>query len=402
MRERFRLSLLLLLTLTSFGCATFQKPAPAPQAVYTLRVALYPIPDVEGDQYAKLIQRIQTEFAAATQNQYAVQIVFGDSAGYYDQPTLETWLTTPPPNGFDIVELDTIFLGNLVTSVAPPVWDFPPLSKWFNAGLNASTVNGKLYGVPHLLCGYFIFTADPKVRAATTATQLVTALDANPIQNLKVVTNFVGTNTSGAMYLDTYSSQYGPGGVQAAMTKPVDATATGTMKQLNVRCKTDTGAFPCYDNTFKNNPNQITANFNDGTTVAMLAYSEVMNSVTLPNTFLTPAPLGTNKAPVLFTDTLVMNRTCNATCQAAAGAFAVYITKPSTYEWFLLGDDTTAKKPRYLMPSTASAYTTRVQQDPYYAGAILAMSQTGAAFPNSGFIEARGTLRTDVLKAIQP
>jgi thiamine pyridinylase len=403
MRE-LRNAFLLLITLGSFACATIRRPPVTPTTAtvvaYTLQVALFPIADDGEDGYAGLKARIEREFATRYP-QYRANVTF-TAGDYYSQPNLQTWLTRAPGSGgYDVVEFDTIFLGNIVTSAQPPEWHFPPLATWFPAGLAASKVGGKLYGIPHLLCGYFVFSGDPKVAAATTATQLMTALNSAPARDFKMNFNLVGTNTTGALYLDVFSMQNGPAGVPGAMTaRPLNAPTIANMQNLTTACRFS-GTNPCYDGTFRDTSALVTS-YRAGRTVAAIAYSEVLHNLIPAAPLMAPAPLGTAKAPLLFTDSLVMNRGCTATCQDASGSFAAYLTSSTTYEWFLLGQDTASKIPRYLMPTTQNAYTTAVRQNKYYAGPILAASNAGVAFPNTGFIEARTPLRNDVLVAIQP
>jgi thiamine pyridinylase len=403
MRE-LRNACLLVITLGSLACATAPKPAVTATATraiaYTLQVALYPVPDVNGDGFDALRTRIQNEFQVAYP-QYRANVVF-NAGDYYDQTSLQNWLTqVPGAGGYDIVEFDTIFLGNIVTAAAPPEWHFPPLSNWFPAGLAASKVNGTLYGIPHLLCGYFVFSATPAVTAATTAAQLTTALNNAPPHDFKMNINLLGSNTTGALYLDVFSMQNGPAGVQNAMTaRPLNAATIANMQGLSTACRFN-GTNPCYDGTYRDGAALVNSYTHDRT-VAAIAYSEVLHDLIPAAPRMAPAPLGSGKPPLLFTDSLVMNHRCDATCQDAASSFATYLTSSTTFQWFLLGQDTHTAIPRYLMPSTQSAYTTAVMQNNYYSGPILAASRAGVAFPNTGFIEARASLKKDVMAAIQP
>ncbi len=57
-------------------------------------------------------------------------------------------------NLFDrlLVEIDTLLLGDLVKANVAKAWNNPEnIKDWYPAGLNAVTINGNIYGIPHLL-----------------------------------------------------------------------------------------------------------------------------------------------------------------------------------------------------------------------------------------------------------
>jgi thiamine pyridinylase len=113
----------------------------------TLKVALFPyIPDSAQDQYQTLLTRIEREFE--TENP-TIDLVLNplnpDEEGFYDLETLKQWLSNSTnENGYHIVEIDTLLLGDLVKANVAKTWNNPEnIQDWYPVGLNAVTINRK-------------------------------------------------------------------------------------------------------------------------------------------------------------------------------------------------------------------------------------------------------------------
>lgn len=373
------------------------------------RVALFPyIPDAAGDSYAKLLSRIEKEFEAENPSVDLVLKPMTDD-GFYEAEKLTEWLSKDPSDGgYHLVEVDTLLLGDLVNSNLVAEWKTPPgRSDWHPAGAEGVNAGGKVYGVPHWLCGHFVFTRDKKIAKAKTVSALLDALDsADP-----AITNITGVLTGSwnmpALYLDAWADTYGPKNVGSAVSTNLDATVMNSFKLFSRQCETE-GKNPCLDGTFDDNPDQSAKEFAAGRADAFFGYSERLNLILRQGAGGAPvrvssAPLGEGKRPLLFVDAFVMrNRDCDAGCQEAAAKFAAYMNRPQTHEWILVSDDAGAGAvPRYLLPATHSAYKApRVRRERYFK-TLRKEIKDGAAYPVSGIPEMRKKMRDEILKQLQ-
>jgi len=373
-----------------------------------LRVALFPyIPDAVGEKNVEMLARIEREFEARNPT---VDLVLRPldkiNDDFYDEATLTNWLRTEPAKGgYDLVEVDTVVLGQLISLNLVAPWNDPPgMSDWHPVGKAASAVNGKLYGVPNWLCGHFIFTRDKQIAKAKSVTALLAAFDkADPnIPNL--VGDLVGSWNMPALYLDAWADTYGTSGVASAITPTLDPTVMKTFKLFSKQCEIG-GKNPCLGPEF--NDNDVSAQeFATGKADAFLGYSERLNYI-LRNggragqVRISSAPLGEGKRPLLFVDVFVLRHDCGASCQQAASRFAAYMNAPETKEWILMGrDKNTDAVPRYVIPATLSAFETpRVKKDDYYRS-LRKEIDGGAPYPANGLPAARTAIRNAIVKEL--
>src|ERR1035441_3346195 len=127
----------------------------------TLHVALFPyIPDSVGDHFDSFRKRVQKEFESANPNiRLILDPIDPNSEVFYDLPSLEKLMTPGSPTGqADLIETDTIFLGELIADGCIERWDsLPRAGDWHPAAQSAVTVGSDYYGVPHWLCSFFAF-----------------------------------------------------------------------------------------------------------------------------------------------------------------------------------------------------------------------------------------------------
>ncbi|MDQ3802567.1 MAG: hypothetical protein M3416_01760 [Acidobacteriota bacterium] len=404
-RNQLFFTLLLGLSLLIASVAYRQTASPPDRRVF--RVALFPyIPDAAGDSYAKLLSRIEKEFEAENPSVDLVLKPMADD-GFYEVEKLTEWLSNDPSGGgYHLVEVDTLLLGDLVSSNLAAEWAAPPgLSDWHRAGAEGVNVGGKVYGVPHWLCGHFIFTRDKKIAKAKTVSQLLDALrSADPS-----ITNVTGVLTGSwnmpALYLDAWADTYGPKNVGSAISPNLDGTVMKSFKSFSQQCETG-GKNPCLDGTFADN-DLSAKQFADGKADAFFGYSERLNFILRqgaggPRVEVASAPLGEGKRPLLFVDAFVMRRGCDVSCQEAAAKFAAYMNRPQTHEWILMSHDAGANAvPRYLLPATRSAYKApQVRRDRYFK-TLGEEIKDGAAYPVSGIPGMRKKMRDEILKQLQ-
>jgi thiamine pyridinylase len=115
-----------------------------------LRVALYPFVPQKAEMYWKL----EREFEELNKE---IDIQYVDlGADYYDGDLVNALKTKKA----DVVEIDTVFLRDLVDQKL--IQEMPsevlfPQDTYLPMAISASTVDGKVYGIPHWICGNFLF-----------------------------------------------------------------------------------------------------------------------------------------------------------------------------------------------------------------------------------------------------
>src|SRR6266478_1757474 len=130
-----------------------QLPAP----VATLRVALFPyLPDSGRDQFASFTRFVEGAFRTKYPTINLVLRPMDPNDDFYDWDTLKAWLTSPAEKpGYDLIEVDTVLLGDLVTAGLVAPWErVPGTADWHPVSARAVRINDAVYGIPHLLCGH--------------------------------------------------------------------------------------------------------------------------------------------------------------------------------------------------------------------------------------------------------
>ncbi|MBD2680598.1 MULTISPECIES: extracellular solute-binding protein [Nostoc] len=375
----------------------------------TLRVALFPyIPDTANDKYSKLVKRIETEFEQKNPSIDLVLKPLTDDDGFYEPDTLKKWLTeSPANNGYHLVEIDTLLLGDLVKSNVIQRWNAPLTQHdWHPAARSAVTVNNQIYGVPHWLCSHFIFSRDKSVVEAKSISQLLTALNRLNPKIPNIAGDLRGSWNLPALYLDAWADTYGLNKVASAISPNLDPVVMQSLKAFSKECVTN-GKNPCLDETYHDDFDLSAKDFAKGKVDAFFGYSERLNFILAQGASardikIASAPFGRGKHPLLFVDAFVLRKDCDQACQKAASSFVAYINAPSTQEWILMSQDAGKKAiPRYLLPATLSVFQTpKVKQDPYYK--VLKSEITNALpYPNSGFPAIREQMNNSILKELQ-
>ena len=375
-----------------------------------LHVALYPyIPDAASDGYRGLLARIESEFE--TQHpEVDVRLAPPDptSGAFYDFDSLRMMLTAEPgAGGFDLVEVDAALLGELIDSQLVRAWTTPPgRSDWHPAALQAVTIQGQSYGVPHWLCSHFMFSRERAMVEAVSAEQLATALRNATPSTPGMAGKFAGNWDLTALYLDAWVDTYGGGSLDSVLP-PADSSVIRSLRAVVRECRTGTSN-PCLaGGRFGASAEAAAEAFADGHVDAFIGFSEHLHAMLRragrdSSIKLSLAPLGAGKRPIVFVDALVLRRGCDAVCEAAAGAFAAYLNQPETQEWITMAQDGGPRAiPRYLMPATLSAYQQpSLKADRYYPE-IFSASRKAIPYPIRGLVwnwtEAR--LRLDSLLA---
>jgi thiamine pyridinylase len=379
-----------------------------------LRVPLYPyIPDASGDAFKGLATRIEAEFEEAHPD---VDLIINPSCfadDFYDPAAIARGLSGENKDcPYELIEIDTSFLGELVDTGALSPWEeLPDGVAWHPAGIASATYDGKTYGVPHWLCSHFVFSRDASAQNAATASDLVKALDDLQTPAPNMAGDMQGSWNLPALYLDAWADTYGPDKVDTALSMTTyDSGVLAAMKAFSSTCD-DAAGNPCVDGTYHKDENfDLPAQrFAQKQADAMFGYSERLHTITkllggagAAEIKISSAPLGSGSSPLLFTDAFVLSKNCSGDCAAAATAFVEYMSAASTFEWIMAGEDAPeeSRAPRYLMSASLDAYATpKLSADPHYQ-TIDDLTREGKSFPNSNLLGKKDQMEADILKEL--
>jgi thiamine pyridinylase len=393
---------LVVLVTGQLAACTASSPDPEPER-FQLKVSLYPyIPEVEA-----FFSWIESDFEAKNPDidlvVRALEKSYEGEAGYVADLAYETdkamlALTDAAGDDFQhLVEIDALTLGTLAQNNAIAPFRVEGL-EFLAAADEAVTWSGQHFGVPHWTCGNFIITEDPAIRDVRNVDELVAALERASAGRIPLAGDMDGSWGAISTYLDVFMDTYPQLDKQAALAQPLDATIMGHLQKLRSVCIKD-DVNHCAEDAV-----ELLAT---GEAAALFGFSERLNPVLqhpdrkVGELHVSTATIGGGNTPAAFVDALVKSRTCTTEpCSSAAQRFADYYVSDATFETSLM--TTPSGVPRYLLPSTTSAFDVgRVGQDRLYQE--LQEEATGAAaLPNSGVPEARtaGTIRPQVQAAL--
>ncbi|EYF01817.1 hypothetical protein [Chondromyces apiculatus] len=384
---------------------------------YLLRVQLYPyIPDAAEDQFAGMLQRLESEFEALHPE---VDLDLNPPCfvdDIYDPEAIGRGLSGEGSACLlELAEVDTSLLGEVVATGAARPWGGLPQDRTFHAAsITASTHEGALYGVPHWMCGHFVFSRDAAVAGAQTVDALVQALDDLQTPGPNMAGTMLGSWNLPSLYLDAWADTNGPEGVASAISDATyDPATLEAMMTFASTCESN-GENPCLNGTYDpdaaGDPGM--ALFAAGEADAAFGFSERLHTILkgLPvgsepeEIQVSSAPIGDGNHPLLFTDSFVLSARCTGGCADAAEAFVAYMSLPSTYGWVLSSEDApeATRVPRYLMAPVLEAYERpELSADPFYPR-INALTAAGTSFPNVGLYPVKDAMRDDLLATLAP
>lgn len=360
------------------------------QAQQTLAVLLYPyLPTTPEANFQPMVQRIVNEFQQKNPHILLNAVITENLE--YDTYTYSNLPHLLGENGFDIVELDTLMLGyaverNLILPVAREI----STSKFWQVGIEASTYNNLLYGIPTWLCSYFLFGRDRDIWQVKSVPELLNYLSQKPPVKPRLIANFNSDWNAIGFYLDGYTDLFGFDKVTEALEKPIDRQVMNNLIEMSSECAVN-GTNGCVNNYYNEDPNAGYQDFLAGAD-SFIGFSENSFYIRLSDPrqlplFATPAPYGQQLEPLVFTDTLAVNSsTCkNQECHANAVKFIDYMSSVDTKLWIAFSEDLdSGTPPRRSLPAIKAFYEQpRVQQDELYPQFAPAVKNQKANFPNS-------------------
>ncbi|CAM4789859.1 unnamed protein product [Rotaria magnacalcarata] len=376
----------------------------------TLKVALYPyLPDAGGDNYTGLLQFITDEFNKVYPD-IALQLrPLSTNDDFYDLNLLSKWLMADG-SGYDIVEIDTVLLGDLVNIglVAPQFIDSRSQADWHAAANMAVQINHAVYGFPHLLCAYFLYTRDQRIAAVSTIDQLMKILGDSPTDDYRLVGNMDSSWGLPALWINSYQSSSNVSAETVAYAlHGYTKSSFENMLKLTGLCNRSRGENHCLDGTFREYQDMPAILFAQNKTAAMFAYSEQLFNILKDgsiddyhNIKLTPLPIGTaHNQPLFFTDALVFRRNMSDDMLNASGLFAEFMGTSRMQAAIVGSGDKPGSIPRYLLPISKSAYDDPLLVNNRFYQTYF-RNLTGLSCPTVGFLNARKQLQATILDYI--
>jgi thiamine pyridinylase len=376
-----------------------------------LGVALFPyIPDAGEDGYAGLVHYLEQEFERLHPEVDLHLRPVNPADDFYDTAILKRWLTVGSGPTYDLVEVDAVLLGDLVSEGLIEAWKEPPgRGEWHPAAQAAVTFEGRTYGVPHLMCGHFIISRDPSVTSARSAEELVALLTDDALDKANLAGNFLGSWNMPALYLDAWRDTYPDRDLAEAISSNLDLDVVESLLALAELCEAK-GKNPCLDGTYDdpNRPDLAAGDFSADRAEALYGYSERLHFVLRAaddddRIHIGAAPFGKGNHQVVFVDAFVLRTEAPERVVRAARHFATFMNRAEIQEAVLMSLDVGSMwlpVPRYLIPATRSAFTTeRIKNDRFYQ--MIEDSLKGAVpYPNRGLRDERLAMRDALLRSM--
>lgn len=372
-----------------------------------LNVALYPdIPSHPNGNFAGLLDHVVNIFQASNPD-VLLNVVMADEDAIYsfDDSGLPRLLG---PAGYDVLEVDAINLGFLVSKdlITPAkITGDPP----WPAAQAASTIKGVLYGIPSWLCMDFVFSFSSAMKSVHGLSALLRFEGSAPKSRPALLADYDGSWRLPSIYINAYVQTYGYQNISKALAMPPDRAVISNLKALVTTCEFQT-VNSCIDGTNHGAPDgTIERLFATGNAGSDMGFSEqsfyiVLNQTVPGNVTVIPAPWGERRNPLLYADTFVTNKsTCAANpCQSDSAAFTSVMTSANMKSYIAFSQDLSSDMPpRHLLVATQPFWNLpSVAADPIYQQ-VFPVVQRGKAFPNEITPAKRQEMDVAICTALQ-
>jgi len=305
-------------------------------------------------------------------------------------------------DGFDVMEIDTLYLGALVTAdvinPAKITGDEP-----FPVALAASSLKGELWGIPSWLCMDFIYSRDESVRKVTTLQALLKFLNGRPMAG-----TYNGSWRLPSIYINAFVQTHGYGAIDHAMTMPPDPEAIGNLFTVTSTCAAN-GVNPCTDATYYSSttPGVAEQVFARGQADADMSFSEqsfYIDTYQPGNLHAAPSVWGNTPQPLLFSDTFVTSKANCAgdPCAADAIAFTTMMTGAEMKAYIVQSDDLPGASPwRTLLVATQPFYKLDAIAKTGRYDQFMPVLLHGRPFPNTFTQDIQTDMKYKICKALK-
>lgn len=350
-----------------------------------LNVSLYPwLPTAPGDTFNGLVEHVISTFQTAYPD-VLLNAVLSQEFDIYDYDTISE---LAGPGGFDVLEIDMLYLGHLVSqNLVEPVTNAANI---LPVARRAVTIGATEYAVPSLLCYDFLFSRDSNIHDVEDLADLLAYIGAPP--NKTLAASFNGSWRTVAMYIHGYVEKYGYANVTDALVMPPDATVIDNLADILNSCERSDGSNPCVDDTLYYLPNgSIERELASGQADVTIGFSEQSFFARLfgayDNLYLSPMVWGPSPQPMLYADGFVTNSTtCGSStpCFGDAEDFIALMVDVPMREYIVEAADLPQNSPwRTLLVANADFWTQpEVVANPIYSQ-ISSIFATAEPLPNT-------------------
>jgi thiamine pyridinylase len=369
-----------------------------------LNVALYPyIPTYPSGNFGKLLDHIVNIYQVANP-EVLLNAVMADGEAIYNFGALPSLLSE---SGYDVMELDTLFVGFLVSNsyITPAkISGDPP----WPVALAASTYKDVLYGVPSWLCMDFIFSFSPKLKSVHSLKELLHFVAGVPKAKPAMLGDYDGSWRLPSIYINAFVQTYGYENIAKATVMPPDAPVIANLSALVATCKLD-GANTCVDGTNHVAPSgTIEKVFANGNAGSDMGFSEqsfyiVLNKTMAGNISAIPATWGAHPLPLLYSDTFVTSsKTCSADpCQSDSVAFTSLMTGSDMKYYIAFSQDLSDMPPRHLLVATKPFWDVKDVKRDFLYQQIKPLLETAQPFPNTFETATQDAMDVQICKALK-
>jgi thiamine pyridinylase len=334
----------------------------------TIRVVLYPFLPAHGDYFFQ----VQHDFEAA--NPRVKLQILDLSANYYD-PKKADYVGASVA---DVYELDSILLADFISQnrIQPLPQKIPIRSQdYLKNAQSAATWGTVWYGVPHWVCGYFLFfrSDDPnadKLRNVKDLAGLEKIVGANHQVGEGVLVDMMGKLSLGEMYLAAAFDRYSDWDHVLPHLQPdqnPEEEIESDLWRLSRLSDTNFGrssryhyADGFYGRQFAHGHGRLLVGYSEGLSPLLdeeknaCQSNECMNSAMIDVAAL---PLDDHALhPISWVDLLTIDKNCTGDKLNDAIAFIDFINREDEMLKALMPDNNTSRSARYLLPAKASLY----------------------------------------------
>ncbi|WP_240355850.1 hypothetical protein [Pectobacterium polaris] len=377
------------------------------QQTRVLNVSLYPyLPTLPTDNFESLVAWVVQTWQSQ-HPEVLLNAVLSQEVNIYDFATLKTLLGK---EGFDVIELDLLYLGyladNKLINPAQIAGDMPwPVAK------EGATYKGQLWAIPSWLCMNFLYSFDPAIAQQKNLSQLLAWLSSTPSAITKLVGSFNGSWAIPSDYINTYVQTYGLSSLPQSMQMPPDNAVIKQLVSLSDTCEKN-GVNPCTNNKFHNLPNgsseQVFASGQASTDMGFSEQSFFVNLYRSPQNaplYVTPVPWGEKPQPLLFQDGFVSSAaTCvpGSRCASDAQAFTTMMTSVATKNYIVQSQDLAVGTPwRTLLVANQAFWQQPLITGNRYYQQLRPIFSTAAPFPNSFTQQVQTDMSNQICAALK-
>ena len=287
----------------------------------------------------------------------------------YDNEALANYLGT---GGFDVMELDFLYLGYLAQNkLITPLYGYDT-SNTLPSALEIAMVDGTLWGMPTWLCTDFLFSYSSAIHNINTSRELRGFLKGYPPTQVHYAGKLQGTWEIPSFYISSYWQTYPQRTIAQAIQMPPDPIVVDNMYQLTPPCDFN-GTDNCINGVYEGDmaarefaakKASSTSGFGETS-----FYIELFQDHDLP-LYAQPIPWGNQIRPLLYADAFAASSAnCAADpCASDSRKFINFMSTDTVKNMFAFSEDLASSAPyRRMLASTKSFYgQTKVKTDPIY------------------------------------